>query len=122
MDRSTVVALVVVLDDGFPVGGNFVDDPFGDAQVVEWIVGQLGVASLELGIERLGRLRAEVDPQEASPDIHRHLVEGQAFLAQPVGLVEEWGGAETTVERVGPGVIGALDRAFEGAGRPDASL
>ena len=75
--------------------------------------------------EGLGVLR-QVDEEEALPGRHRHRVE------RPVGLIEVLdvgrGGRpdEPAVERVGPGVVGALDRLGEAAGvllaEPGASV
>ena len=122
VDRPAVVTLVVVLDDRLPVGGHRVDDAGRTSQVGERVVGQVGLGVLELIGEcpRVGRV--EVGPNEPSPGLDGDLVQWKVFLPQPVLLVEEGGGPEPAVERVGPGVIGALDRAVEAARGPDLGL
>jgi hypothetical protein len=115
VDRATVVALVEVLDDGLPVGDDGVDDPGTDPEIGEGVIGQLSVTLLNLLLERSGQVRWEVDPDEPAPGIYCHGVQRKSLLGQTILLVEERRSPKTTVERVGPCVIGTLDGAPESA-------
>ena len=64
----------------------------------------------------------EVDPDEPSPDLDCDVMKGQVLFVESVGLVEKWCRSEAAIEAIGPGVVGALDRAFERAGRAQMCL
>jgi len=59
-------------------------------------------------LEGLG-LQGETDEDTALPDGHRHGLERVVVRAEGLHLIHERRADERTIERIGPGVVGALN-------------
>ena len=108
---GAVQALLVVLDDDLPVGGDVADAGVRDVQRthVEALereeVGAMGAQPL---VERR-RLFGQADEHEAMPLPNVVRPQRQARLVD-IGVVEVRGGDQASVERVRPCVVGAHQR------------
>ena len=108
---AEVVVLLEVLADELPVGVDVEGLLMAHLPGVEPVAAHTVAEVTDPGLERWGG-RVEAGEQQWPPggDAHRHQVE----VGGGVGtwnLVEQRGGAETAVGRVGPAVVGAADGA-----------
>ena len=112
MDHRAMEAFRVVLEQELPVGLDVVLDPPPRAERVEpearEPVEERGVRVLE----GLGLL-SEMDEQEAAPRGGRRPVQRIVRAVEPFDLVHVGRAQQTSVERVGPRVVRALDRAAQ---------
>src|SRR3989475_3830276 len=109
MDHGAMQALRVVLEDQLPVRAHVVVDAAGGAQGRDVEPREPADERRERLRERLG-VRREVDREEPLPLGQREGVERVVPLVEALHLVHMGGADELAVERVGPGVVGALDR------------
>ena len=110
-----MVALHEVLDDQLPVGGDLVGDRFPhrqrpDAVAPEFLQLAETVAQrrLELGRDR-SWIFGQREPDESFPDVEMHRDESEVLPVQRLVAGDIGSADEATVQRVGPGVVDALD-------------
>jgi hypothetical protein len=117
MDRSAVVALVVVLQHHLPVCCDLILDPPRHPQLGERIAPEPLRHAAELCRQRaafcLGFRGGEMEEDEAAPRVHADRMEREGVLGESIVFVEKRGGAELALERVRPGVVRAADGARE---------
>ena len=106
VDRAAVVALVVVLQDHLPVGGDLVDDPVGRPQLRERVGGEPAVGPVQLGRPAgASRPGLGIEPGEDEPAPGG---DGDRVQRQPVTVAaqlrQERRGAQRPVKAVGPAV------------------
>ncbi len=113
VDRAAVVALVEVLGDDLPVGGDVVDLGRASSQVGQ----RVAPHALGDGAELVGQgrrlVRREVHEDPAAPGVHAHRVEPEGVAVEPL---HEGGPPQATVEAVAPGVVRTADAARDVAG------
>ena len=111
-------ALVVVLDVDLPVRFHLGDRPVRDAQVgqAEALERQRLVLLAGERLEQRFRLVGEVDEDEARPRVDGNRPEPEGVAVDLV-LADHRRSDQLPVERVGPGVVWALDRASHPARR-----
>ena len=116
VDRRAVQALVVILQDQFPIGAHVVFDAAHGAHGREIVVHE---SSHQRREPLLGRYRrgVEIHEQKPFPLRERHAVQRVRLLVESFHFIHVRRADQTPIERVRPRVVGALDRFRETAVR-----
>ena len=110
MDHRAVEALGEVLDDQLPVRPHLVGHRVGGPEVGQAPDAHAGAGRTQLLLKVRSLLR-DPDEDDAAPLLAPGLGEPKVGDREPLHLVHVGCGAKLSVEPVGPGVIGTLDRA-----------
>ena len=116
VNRTAVVALVVVLENDLPVRRNVVHRAMGNAQIAEWVAHN----SFTDWAEGLHQATAwcsrtfsiEFDKDKPTPGRGCCGVEAKVRLFEPWQLLKEGCGAQGAIELVGPRVVRATEDAL----------
>ena len=116
VDRTAVVALVVVLENDLPVRRNVVHRAMGNAQIAEWIAHN-SFADWSEGLHQATALCSrtfgiKLDKDKSTPGRRCCGVEAKVRLLEPWQLLKEGCGAQGPIKLVGPRVIGAAEDAL----------
>src|SRR5215469_128492 len=117
MDARAMVALVVILEDDFPIGRDVVHDAACGPQVCQRIPCETSRDRVELRRERAAlrsaALRHQIDEYETAPRFNADWIERKVFFAHAVGFSDVWSGTQTPVEFVRPRVVRTANRISE---------
>ena len=111
MDARAVHALLVVLDDQLPVGGDLVRVGAADRQALRLVRRDPVLETVEEAVQRRCR-SGDVDHRPAVPLLDRDRCETVQRAVEAVGRLEVRCRQQRTVEPVPPAVVRALDRAL----------
>src|ERR1700694_2878693 len=105
MHARTVIALVVVLAEHFPVSGHFVADRITDPQLIQWVAREALGNSGDLLLQGHGPGGRQVQEHETAPRLDARRIQAEQCLVE-LRLTAQIGcGDQPTVEVVGPPVI-----------------
>src|SRR4051812_14983133 len=113
MHGAAVVALVVVLGDDLPIGGDLIRDASPDDELIQ----RIAVDPRGNGAELVDKFGATVgQPNEDEPTPLREREPPEAELPR-LDVVYPWRGAQRSIESVRPEVIGTTDHRLEAGSR-----
>src|SRR5215469_383478 len=117
MDARAMVALVVILEDDFPIGRDVVHDTACGPQACQRIPRKTSGERVELLRERAalrsGTLRHQIDEYETAPRLNADWIQRKVFFADAIGFRDIRSGAQAPVEFVRPRVVRAANRVSE---------
>ena len=109
MDHRAMEAFREILEHQLPVGAHLVVDAGAGAESLDVEPAEAARERSERPVQRL-RVARQIDEQESFPCRERDRVQRIIPLVEARDLVHVGRADQRPVERVGPGVIGALDR------------
>ena len=117
VDPRAVQALRIIVDDQLPVGGDVVDDPTPQPELLHSPGSEPVVQPIELVLERI-RLLREIQENVPVPEVHRDSLERVILHAEIGHAVHVRRGDKPTVQVISPGMIGTLNRGGERSRSP----